>query len=376
GLDDVALIELAPDSRCTAVFTRNAFQAAPVIIARDHLGRARPRYWLINAGNANAGTGDAGIEAASACCNILSRQLGCSPEMVLPFSTGVIGETFPTERLVSVLPQLADGLDADGWESAARAIMTTDTVPKGATAHFQVDGKDCTVTGIAKGSGMICPDMATMLAFLATDARLDQEALNDCLQHAVARTFNRITVDGDTSTNDACVLAATGEADSPAVTQSHPAYPVVAAAVARVCESLAQAIVRDAEGATRFVTVDVDGGKTEAECLLAARAVAHSPLVKTALFAADPNWGRILAAVGRCGIPDLDIGKVRLSFDDLAVVRDGARVADYDESAAERMLAQTDVRIAIDLGRGRENAVIWTSDLSHEYVTINAEYRT
>jgi len=283
---------------------------------------------------------------------------------------------FPTQRLVSAFPELATGLAADGWEGVARAIMTTDTVPKGATANFQVDGKDFTVTGIAKGSGMICPDMATMLAFLASDARVDQDALENCLQHAVAGTFNRITVDGDTSTNDACVLAATGGPDAPTVTRSHPAYSEFADAVAQVCERLAQAIVRDAEGATRFVTVDVHGGETEAECLLAARAVAHSPLVKTALFAADPNWGRFLAAVGRCGITGLNINKVEMWFGDLLVVRNGTLVADYDEAAAGRVLAQTDVRVAINLGRGRESAVIWTSDLSHEYVTINAEYRT
>jgi glutamate N-acetyltransferase/amino-acid N-acetyltransferase len=332
---------------------------------------------LINSGNANAGTGARGREAALATCRRLAEAGNCAVEAVLPFSTGVIGEPLPVALIEGAIPKAMDALSKNGWPAAARAIMTTDTVPKGCSRVVQIGGCPVTITGIAKGAGMIHPDMATMLAFIATDAAVHPALLDCCLRHAVELTFNRITVDGDTSTNDACVLVATGKAAHPLIENIRGAeYDAFQAGVMEVCLHLAHAIVRDGEGATKFIGVKVAGGKTEEECLQAARAVALSPLVKTAFFASDPNWGRILAAVGRAGIADLAIPGVSIHLDEVCIVRDGARAQDYTEAQGRTVMARPDITVSIELGRGAARATVWTCDLSYDYVRINAEYRT
>jgi glutamate N-acetyltransferase/amino-acid N-acetyltransferase len=372
---DLVIIEIAPDSTCAAVFTRNAFCAAPVTVARAHMAAQTPRYLLINTGNANAGTGAQGLRDAQICCDTLAQLTGAEPTQILPFSTGVIGELLPVTRLCAGLPEALAALDERGWELAAQGIMTTDTRPKGASRQLTLQGRTITVTGIAKGSGMIRPDMATMLAYVATDAGLDSACLQRCLNEAVDASFNRITVDGDTSTNDACLLIATGRSGVEVVADDED-YPALSAAVREVCIELAQAIVRDGEGATKFITIDVRGGRDEAECKLAAYAIAHSPLVKTAFFASDPNWGRILAAVGRAGIADLVIERVVMHLDDVCIVRDGGRAPDYQEADGQRVMQRDAITIRIELGRGAAQTQVWTCDLSHDYVRINAEYRT
>jgi glutamate N-acetyltransferase/amino-acid N-acetyltransferase len=374
--DDLVVMELADNSQCAAVFTRNAFCAAPVLVARQHLSRRSPRYLLINSGNANAGTGEAGMVDARQSCAALAGRAGCSVEQVLPFSTGVIGERLPLDAIEAVLDKAMAGLSSDGWKSAAHAIMTTDTVAKGVSKTVALAGQIITVTGIAKGAGMIRPDMATMLAYLACDARVEAAALQHCLDQAVQRSFNRITVDGDTSTNDACVLVATAASGSSLINAGHADYPALCQAVTEVCEQLAQLLVRDAEGATKFVTVRVESGRDSEECLQLAYTVAHSPLVKTALFASDPNWGRILAAVGRAGIEGLDIDKVRIFLDDVCIVRDGARADGYEERDGQAVMGREDILIRIQLGRGDAMEQVWTCDLSDEYVRINTEYRS
>ncbi len=374
--NDLVIMELAEGSRSAAVFTRNAFCAAPVIVAREHLAKQAPRYLLINSGNANAGTGATGLADARHSCAALGQLAGCEAQQVLPFSTGVIGQKLALEALESALPAALQGLSAQGWRDAAGAIMTTDTVAKGVSSQVDIDGQTITLTGITKGAGMIRPDMATMLAYIATDANVDAAALQACLRAAVERSFNRITVDGDTSTNDACVLVATGASRQACMNTQHPAYPVFCEAVAGVCERLAQLIVRDAEGATKFVTVAVDGGADSRECLQVAYTVAHSPLVKTALFASDPNWGRILAAVGRAGLADLDIDVIEIYLDDVCIVRRGGVADDYREADGQRVMDRDEILIDIRLGRGAARERVWTSDLSHDYVRINAEYRT
>ncbi len=375
GRRDLVIMEIAPDSTCAAVFTRNAFCAAPVTVARAHLAAQAPRYLLVNTGNANAGTGAQGLRDARFCCDALAQLTGVEPTQVLPFSTGVIGEPLPVARLCAGLPEALAALDEHGWESAAQGIMTTDTRPKGASRQVTLQDKSVTVTGIAKGSGMIRPDMATMLAYVTTDAGVDQAPLQRCLRQAVDVSFNRITVDGDTSTNDACLLIATGRSGVRVGTDGDD-YQAVCAAVREVCIDLAQAIVRDGEGATKFITIDVRGGRDEAECKLAAYAIAHSPLVKTAFFASDPNWGRILAAVGRAGIADLLIERVVMHLDDVCIVRDGGRAPEYREGDGLRVMQRAEISIVIDLGRGAARTQVWTCDLSHDYVRINAEYRT
>ncbi|MEN8802787.1 MAG: bifunctional glutamate N-acetyltransferase/amino-acid acetyltransferase ArgJ [Thiogranum sp.] len=376
GRDDLVVMELAENSQCAAVFTRNAFCAAPVLVARQHLSRQVPRYLLINSGNANAGTGEPGIADAQQSCAAVAARTGCSAEQVLPFSTGVIGERLPVDRIEAVLDKAMAGLSSDGWKTAAHAIMTTDTVAKGVSRRVEIAGQAITVTGIAKGAGMIRPDMATMLAYLASDANVEADALQCCLEQSVQRSFNRITVDGDTSTNDACVLVATGVSGTPLITADHADYPVFCEAVTDVCERLAQLLLRDAEGATKFVTVRVEGGRDGGECLQLAYTVAHSPLVKTALFASDPNWGRILAAVGRAGIEGLDINKVRIFLDDVCIVHDGGKADGYRERDGQSVMDQEEILICIQLGRGDAIEQIWTCDLSDEYVRINAEYRS
>ena len=376
GRPDLVLMALAEGSRCAAVFTRNAFCAAPVTVAREHLAQGAAAFLLVNTGNANAGTGAQGIRDARQCCEAVAARTGCAPSAVLPFSTGVIGEPLPVAKIQAGLPDALAGLAEDGWAAAAGAILTTDTVPKGVSRRLEIDARTITVTGIAKGAGMIRPDMATMLAFIATDAALDAAALRDCLVHAVDQSFNRITVDGDTSTNDACVLVATGSGGLPAMSAGDAGLPALRDAIAGVCVELAQAVVRDGEGATRFVTVSVEAGASNGECLQVAYTIAHSPLVKTALFAGDPNWGRILAAVGRAGIDDLDLQRVEIHLDDVCIVRDGGRAADYTEAAGRRVMQQPELTIRVVLGRGECTEQVWTCDLSYDYVKINAEYRT
>ena len=376
GRNDVVVMELAEGSQTAAVFTRNAFCAAPVVVAREHLAAGVPRYLLVNSGNANAGTGPAGLEDARRCCRALAELTACEAHQVLPFSTGVIGQRLAVDRLQAALPAALAGLSGDGWASVANAIKTTDTVAKGVATRLDIDGHSITITGIAKGAGMIRPDMATMLAYIATDAQVEAATLQQCLHAAVDRSFNRITVDGDTSTNDACVLVATGASGMPVMDTRHKGYAAFAAAIAAVCERLAQLIIRDAEGATKFVTVRVSGGNDSAECLQVAYSVAHSPLVKTALFASDPNWGRILAAVGRAGLTDLEVGAVNIYLDEVCVVRDGGIADDYREADGQRVMDQEEILIDIRLGRGAASETVWTSDLSHDYVRINAEYRS
>lgn len=372
---DLVVIEAAAGSQAAAVFTQNAFCAAPVQVARAHLAATAPRYLVINTGNANAGTGAPGLAAAKATCAALAEQAGCAPEAVLPFSTGVIGEPLPVERLVAGLPAALAALRADGWIEAAHGIMTTDTRPKWASRRITLADRDVTVTGIAKGAGMICPNMATLLAFVATDAAVDQAPLQEVLRAAVADSFNAITVDGDTSTNDSLVLLATGQSGV-AVAPHGEDLARFTEAVRAVCMDLAQAIIRDGEGATKFITVQVEGGHDVAECRQVAYTIAHSPLVKTAFFASDPNWGRILAAVGRAGLHHLDLDKVSIHLDDVCIVRAGGRNPEYTEQQGQTVMARADITIRVELGRGAAVARIWTTDFSFDYVRINAEYRT
>jgi len=376
GRPDLVVMEIAAGSTTAAVFTQNAFCAAPVRVAREHLEQQQPGFLLVNTGNANAGTGDSGLRDARQCCVALAGYAGCSSQAVLPFSTGVIGEPLPTDKIQASLPSVLQQLDANGWAAAATGILTTDTVPKGASKKIALDGQTVTITGIAKGAGMIRPDMATMLAFIATDAALEHDVLQDCLSVATEKSFNRITVDGDTSTNDACVLVATGKSGMPAITRDDENYERFCAAVTDVCVQLAQAIIRDGEGATRFVTVAVDGGESSDECLQVAYTIAHSPLVKTALFAGDPNWGRILAAVGRAGVSGLDLDNVQIYLDDVCIVRDGGRAPGYTEAAGQQVMDKDEITIRVVLNRGDCAEEIWTCDLSYDYVKINAEYRT
>ena len=379
GRRDLVVFELAPGTRVAGSFTRNAFSAAPVSVAREHLDACASgvRYLLVNTGNANAGTGEQGMGAARASCSALASLTGVPEAAVLPFSTGVIGEQLPVERLVAGLPQALADLDADGWELAAEGIMTTDTRPKGASRRIDLGGVPVTITGIAKGAGMIKPDMATMLCFVATDAHIDISLLDAALARAVDASFNAITVDGDTSTNDACVLAATGKAQMPGITVvDDPRLAVFEEALRSVFIELAQAVIRDAEGATKFVAVDVTGGVSREECRRVAYAVAESPLVKTALFASDPNWGRILAATGRAGVTDLDVSGVEVSISGVRIASRGARDPAYTEEDGQRVMSAEEITISIALGRGDAAATVWTSDLSHDYVRINAEYRS
>ncbi|HET7313168.1 bifunctional glutamate N-acetyltransferase/amino-acid acetyltransferase ArgJ [Salinisphaera sp.] len=374
GGDDMALLVLDEGATVAGVFTRNAFAAAPVALAKHHMACAAPRALLINSGNANAGTGREGEADAAACCARVAEELGLAADQVLPFSTGVIGEKLPMSRLDNAIPRLTRALDSHGWLAAARAIMTTDTVPKGASRRVRLEAGELTLTGIAKGSGMIRPDMATMLSFLATDAAVPAADLDLALHAAVGASFNSITVDGDTSTNDAAMLCATGA--GAALDRDHPDWPVFVAALRDLMIELACAIVRDAEGATRFITLAVSGAADADEARQVAFTVAHSPLFKTAAFAGDPNWGRILAAVGRAPVADLVIDGVDIALDEVAVVAGGQPREDYREADAARVMSQPEFRVRIGLGRGEATATVWTSDLSYDYVRINAEYRS
>ena len=376
GRKDVVVMRCAEGSSVAGVFTLNAFCAAPVILAKQRV-QGTVRYLLTNTGNANAGTGAPGLAAAERTCAKLAELTGVKASAVLPFSTGVIGEPLPVEKIEGALQAALDDLSENNWAAAATGIMTTDTLPKGASRQFQHDGVTITVTGISKGAGMIRPNMATMLGYIATDAKVAPAVLKDLMLDGANKSFNRITIDGDTSTNDCCMLIATGKADVAEVTEaSGPLFEALKKAVFEVCMDVAQAIVRDGEGATKFVTVEVNGGGNHQECLDVGYAVAHSPLIKTALFASDPNWGRILAAVGRAGVPELDVSLIDVYLGDVCIASKGGRSATYTEAQGSAVMAEEEITIRIELGRGQCSETIWTTDLSHEYVKINAEYRT
>jgi len=375
---DVLVVKLAPGASVAGVFTQNRFCAAPVQVCREHLaGEQAIRAILVNTGNANAGTGVDGLARARSTCAALASLLGVSSEQVLPFSTGVIMETLPNERIEAALPAALADAKADQWALAAQAIMTTDTLPKAASRQVQVGGKTVTITGISKGAGMIRPNMATMLGFIATDAAVAPHLMQELVREAADRSFNRITIDGDTSTNDSFVLIATHQAGNAPIAQAESSDGAAfREALIAVAQQLAQAIVRDGEGATKFITVRVDGGRSKEECRLAAYAIAHSPLVKTAFFASDPNLGRILAAVGYAGIADLDQSTIDLFLDDVHVVHQGGRRPEYREEDGARVLKRAEITVRVDLNRGPAHATVWTCDLSYDYVKINADYRS
>ncbi|WP_286790155.1 MULTISPECIES: bifunctional glutamate N-acetyltransferase/amino-acid acetyltransferase ArgJ [unclassified Pseudomonas] len=376
GRKDVVVMRCEEGARVAGVFTTNAFCAAPVVLARKRFA-GDVRYLLTNTGNANAGTGEPGMAAAERTCQALADLAGVEASTILPFSTGVIGEPLPVEKIEAALPAALADLKADNWAQAASGIMTTDTLPKGASRQFTFDGQTVTVTGISKGAGMIRPNMATMLGYIATDAKVAQPVLQDLLRDASNKSFNRITIDGDTSTNDCCMLIATGKSLLPEIDRAEgELFAQLKRAIFEVSMELAQAIVRDGEGATKFVTVEVNGGKNHQECLDVAYAVAHSPLIKTALFASDPNWGRILAAVGRAGVPELDVSLIDVFLGDVCIAQKGGRTATYTEAQGAEVMSKEEIGIRIELGRGHCSETIWTTDLSHEYVKINAEYRT
>ena len=374
---DLLLVTLAPGTTVAGVFTQNRFCAAPVILCKEHLASGKaPRAMVINTGNANAGTGDEGLKRALDVCTAVAAAVGCSREEVLPFSTGVNMEPLPSDRIVAGLPAAKAGLGARNWASAAEAIMTTDTVAKAASRRVQVGGKAVTVTGIAKGSGMIHPDMATMLGFVATDAAVPAAMLQELLREVADESFNSITVDGDTSTNDSFMLIATGASGVEVGGTSAAGYAELRGAVREVSIQLAQAIVRDGEGATKFITVQVEGGRSREECRKVGFAIAHSPLVKTAFFASDPNLGRILAAIGYAGVSDLDTALVDLYLGDVLVATKGGRNPAYREEAGNTVMQQPEITVRVVLNRGAASATLWTCDFSFDYVKINAEYRT
>ena len=376
GRRDVVLMRCAEGSTVAGVYTQNAFCAAPVLLCKQRM-QSSPRYLLVNTGNANAATGELGLQAANAVCQELAGLLGCPVEQVLPFSTGVIGEPLPVAKIVAALPAAISDLREENWALAAEGIMTTDTLPKGASVQFQHNGVTVTVTGISKGAGMIRPNMATMLGYIATDAAVSQDILQNILHDAANKSFNRITIDGDTSTNDSCILVATGQAALTPITEAQgELYEALREAIEEVAMQLAQAIVRDGEGATKFVTVQVQGGANQQECLDVAYAVAHSPLIKTALFASDPNWGRIVAAIGYAGVKDLNTEQVNVYLNDVCIVAQGGRAQAYTEEQGAAVMQQAEILIRIELERGGSSETIWTTDLSHEYVRINAEYRS
>ena len=376
--DDLAIVELSRSSEVAGVFTRNAFRAPPVIMAEERIRSGNLRALLINSGNANAATGAPGRRDAAELCEHFAKCLGpdCPGESVLPFSTGVIGERLPVDAMRSAIEEAVPKLSPAGWKDAARAIMTTDTAPKGESARIEVGGNPITITGIAKGSGMIKPDMATMLAFLCCDAAIAWPALQEMTAQVADRSFNRVTVDGDTSTNDSFVVCATGQAGNAEITGSGPAFEALKSGLLAVARALAERLVRDGEGATRFVTVRVRGGATEAECLKVAYTVAESPLVKTALFAGDPNWGRFCMAIGRAGIDGLDPDAVSLALDDVVIARRGLVADGYDEGSAAEVMSRDEFTVDINLGRGACSETVRTTDFSYEYVRINAEYRS
>ena len=378
---DLLVMKLAPSATVAGVFTTNRFCAAPVQVCQAHLEGLRIsgspiRALVINTGNANAGTGEAGLADANATCVALAELLDCEPSQILPFSTGVILEPLPVDRIKAGLPQALDNLKSDNWHNAAEAIMTTDTQPKAASRSVLIHGETITLTGISKGAGMIRPNMATMLGFMATDAKVSQHVLEHLVKVAADKSFNCITIDGDTSTNDSFMLIATGVAQLDVTEVDSPEYTALSEAVIELSQELAQMIVRDGEGATKFITITVEDGASVEECRKIAYSIGHSPLVKTAFFASDPNLGRILAAIGYAGVDDLDVSRLNLYLDDVWVAKHGGRNPDYREEDGQRVMKQSEITVRVKLGRGGASATVWTCDLSHDYVTINADYRS
>ena len=378
---DLVVFEFAEGSQVAGVFTQSAFAAAPVLLSKKHLNESssaqQPRYLIINTGNANAATGKLGLENATKTCAKLAELAHVQPHQVLPFSTGVIGEQLPIERLLNGIQPALDTLDEASWTDAAFGIMTTDTVPKGASEQFELDGIIYTMTGISKGAGMIRPNMATMLSFVATDAPISQAMVQQLLQTTVEHSFNRITIDGDTSTNDSCIFVATAQAGGNVIESSDDArYTVVLDVLTRIMNRLAQLIVRDGEGATKFITVTVEGGANTQECCDVAYSISDSPLIKTALFASDPNWGRIVMAIGKAGIQNLDSSKVQVWLGDVQICLDGGANPDYTEEMGAAVMAEKEITIRVDLGRGQAKDTVYTCDLSYDYVKINADYRS
>ncbi|MFY0641837.1 MAG: bifunctional glutamate N-acetyltransferase/amino-acid acetyltransferase ArgJ [Bermanella sp.] len=374
---DIVVFELDEAASTAGIFTENAFCAAPVQISKKHLKEAHTRYLIINTGNANAGTGKGGYEDALEICKTVADAKGVAIEQVLPFSTGVIGERLPMGKILSAIPNALENTKADVWFDASRGIMTTDTQPKGTSTQFEYEGQTISISGISKGAGMIKPNMATMLGFIATDAPVEKEILQEICSELGNKSFNRISIDGDTSTNDSCMLMASGTANVKKLTsKDQPFYQILKDELEKVFLYLAHAIVRDGEGATKFVAINVQNCENSKEALRIAYTIAHSPLVKTALFASDANWGRILAAVGRSGVRDMDVEKINLYLDDVCIAENGARAAGYTEAAGSAVMAQSELTIRVDMGRGDASETVWTTDLSHEYVTINADYRS
>ena len=378
---DLLVMKLADGATVAGVFTKNRFCAAPVQVSKANLaavtnGAAPIRALVVNTGNANAGTGETGLANAQATCAEVAKLLGCEAGQVLPFSTGVILEQLPIQKIVAGLPAAVANLKADNWFNAAEAIMTTDTQPKAASRTVTIGGHDVTMTGISKGAGMIKPNMATMLGYLAFDAKVAQPVLDELVKYAADRSFNSITIDGDTSTNDSFMLVATGAGALEVNTASGPEYEALRDAVTDISRNLAQQIIRDGEGATKFITITVEEGRDLEECRKIAYAIAHSPLVKTAFFASDPNLGRILAAVGYAGVDDLDVTKLDLYLDEVWVAKAGGRNPDYQEADGQRVMKQAEILVRVKIARGDATATVWTCDLSHDYVSINADYRS
>ena len=374
---DVLVIKLVEGSHVAGVFTKNRFCAAPVVLCKQFLAeKSGIRALLVNTGNANAGTGEDGLKRAQQSCDALAGLLDINANQVLPFSTGVILEPLPVDKVIAGLPAAIANLKEDNWLNAAEAIMTTDIVAKGTSRQLQLGGKTITITGISKGSGMIHPNMATMLGYIATDAAVSQAALEQIIQYAVNKSFNCITVDGDTSTNDSLIVMATNQAGNAEITAESADFAALRDVITDVAIELAQAIVRDGEGATKFMTVTVEGGKSEEECRKVAYAIAHSPLIKTAFFASDPNLGRILAAIGYAGIDDLDVNTLQLYLGDVLVAENGGRAASYLEEQGAAVMKESDILVRVVLNRGSEDITIWTCDFSYDYVKINADYRS
>ncbi|BBB25517.1 bifunctional glutamate N-acetyltransferase/amino-acid acetyltransferase ArgJ [Amphritea japonica] len=376
GRQDLVVMKIAPGATTAGVFTQNQFCAAPVQICKSHLKKAMPSFLVVNTGNANAGTGKEGYQDALDVCQSVAEHAGVALDQVLPYSTGVIGEKLPTERIMPAVPAAFNALTEDGWLDAANGITTTDTRPKAFSLQFDYRGVLITLTGISKGAGMIKPNMATMLAYVATDAKIEAQLLQSMLSRSADLTFNRVTIDGDTSTNDSCMLIATGASGVEVTETDSELFEEFSNALDKVMLELAQAIVRDGEGATKFVTISVEQAANSAEALKTAYAVAHSPLVKTALFASDPNWGRILAAVGYAGVDNLDVDALQIWLGDTCIVENGGRAQGYTESAGQAVMSREDITIRIILNRGNKQETVWTTDLSKDYVSINADYRS
>lgn len=374
---DVLVMTLAEGSNVAGVFTLNQFCAAPVILCKDFIAqKSGIRALLVNTGCANAGTGEDGLNRARQTCDALGNLLNLQANQILPFSTGVILESLPTDKLIAGLPAAIENLKEDNWLNAAEAIMTTDIVAKGTSRSIMLDGQNITITGISKGSGMIHPNMATMLGYIATDANVSQSALESITHHAVNKSFNCITVDGDTSTNDSLILMATNQAGNTVISESSENFIALRDALTEVAIELAQAIVRDGEGATKFMTISVEGGRDETECRKVAYAIAHSPLVKTAFFASDPNLGRILAAIGYAGVEQLDVNMLKLYLGDVLVAENGGRASAYLEEQGSAVMKESEILVRVDLARGKANCTVWTCDFSYDYVKINADYRS